>query len=152
MPTVRKSVIVAQPRATMFDLVDGVEHYPEFLPWCAGTEVFERTAEVTKARIDIDYHGLASHITTLNRKDAPSSMTLEFVDGPFEKFKGLWRFVPLGEAGCRVDFSLDYAFSNGALETVLGPVFGHIIETLVDRFVSRAEGSGRESLPPGARP
>jgi ribosome-associated toxin RatA of RatAB toxin-antitoxin module len=139
MPTVRKSVILAQPCATMFALVDDVERYPEFLPWCAGTEVFERTAAVTRARIDIDYHGLESNITTLNRKEAPSTMTLEFVDGPFEKFKGLWRFVPLGEAGCRVEFSLDYAFANVAFEAVLGPVFGHIIETLVDRFVARAE-------------
>lgn len=143
MPTVRKSVIVAQPCATMFDLVDGVERYPGFLPWCKSTEVFERTPELTRARIDIDYHGLTSHITTLNRKQAPREMTLEFVDGPFDEFKGRWSFAPLGDAGCRVEFALDYAFSNAALELLLGPVFGNIIETLVDRFVERAEERDR---------
>lgn len=139
MPTVRKSVIVAQPCATMFALVDGVESYPEFLPWCSATEVFERTPEVTRARLDVDYHGLTSHISTLNRKDAPNEMTLEFVDGPFDEFKGRWRFTKLGEEGCRVELALEYAFSNAALEVLLAPVFGNIIETLVDHFVERAE-------------
>ncbi len=139
MPTVLKSVIVPHPARTMFDLVDGVERYPEFLPWCSGTRVFERTEKITRARIDVDYHGLASHWSTVNRKDAPRSMDLEFVEGPFESFKGRWTFVTLGEAGCRVEFALDYAFSNAAMAALLGPVFGHIIETLVDRFVARAE-------------
>jgi len=143
MPTVRKSVIVAQPCATMFALVDEIERYPEFLPWCSGTEVFERTPGVTRARIDIDYHGLATHISTLNRKDAPREMTLEFVDGPFSEFKGRWRFTGLGAEGCRVELALDYAFASGALEVLLGPVFGNIIETLVERFVARAESPKR---------
>lgn len=139
MPTVRKSVIVDRPARTMFDLVDDVESYPRFLPWCAGAQVYERTAEITVARLDIDYHGLASHIATRNRKHPPERMSLEFVAGPFETFKGHWRFVALGEDGCRVELSLEYAFSNVAFEAVLGPVFGHIIETLVERFVDRAE-------------
>lgn len=139
MPTVRKSVIVDRPSATMFALVDDVESYPEFLPWCSGTQVFERTPEATVARLDIDYHGLTSHIQTRNVKEPPHRMALEFVEGPFDRFKGGWRFTSLGEGGCRVEFALDYAFSSVALETVLGPVFGHIVETLVDRFVERAE-------------
>lgn len=139
MPTVLKSVLVQRPAAAMFALVDAVEHYPEFLPWCSGTQVLERTPEITRARIDVDYHGLASHFSTLNRKQAPGRMDLEFVEGPFETFRGHWRFAPLGDSGCRVEFALDYAFANAALDTLLGPVFGHIIETLVDRFVARAE-------------
>ncbi len=54
MPTVRKSVIVERPAHTMFDLVDDVESYPQFLPWCAATQVYERTESVTVARLDID--------------------------------------------------------------------------------------------------
>jgi ribosome-associated toxin RatA of RatAB toxin-antitoxin module len=147
MPTVRKSVIVPRPADTMFALVDDVESYPQFLPWCASTTVFERTPEATLARLEIDYHGLASHIETRNLKHPPQRMELQFVEGPFERFKGRWHFVELGEEGCRVEFSLDYAFSSVAFEAALGPVFGHIIETLVDRFVERAESlpSARKS-------
>ena len=139
MPTVLKSVLVAHRARTMFDLVDDCESYPRFLPWCSGAQVSERSDEITRARIDIDYHGLTTHISTLNRKEAPHRMDLEFVEGPFTQFKGRWTFTPLGEAGCRVEFALDYSFSSPAMTSLLGPVFGHIVETLVDRFVARAE-------------
>ena len=139
MPTVLKSVLVPRPARTMFDLVDDVESYPEFLPWCSGAKVYERSDALTRARIEIDYYGLTSHFSTLNRKEAPRRMDLEWVEGPLESFTGHWTFVALGEAGCRVELSLAYAFSNPALSALLGPVFGHIMETLVDRFVARAE-------------
>ena len=139
MPTVRKSVIVARPREVLYQLVEGVERYPEFLPWCSGAEVFERDGRVTRARLCIDYHGLQSHIETRNENDPPERIVLEFVDGPFREFHGVWSFTALGAEGCRVEFALDYAFANRALEGMLGPVFGHVIETLVDRFVARAE-------------
>ena len=144
MSHVRKSVIVPHSCATMFALVDAVERYPEFLPWCARTGVLERTAEVTRARIDVDYHGLKTSFTTRNAKRAPHSMTLELVEGPFERFGGEWTFTPLGAEGCRVALSLDYAAAGGALQALMAPVFGQIVETLVDRFVERAdEAAGR---------
>jgi len=143
MPTVRKSVRVAHPAGAMFELVDAVERYPEFLPWCGSTQLIERTAEMTSGRVDIDYHGLKSSITTRNRKEPPEWMHLEFVEGPFEKFHGHWRFVALGDVGCRVEFALDYGFESRAVEALVGPVLGHIMETLVDRFVARADELAR---------
>lgn len=139
MATVSKSVIVPHSAQRMFALVDGVEDYPEFLPWCSSTEVFERSGEITRARLDIDYHGLRTHISTFNRKEPPLRMTLELVDGPFESFAGVWRFAPLGDEGCRIELSLDYVLSSRTVDRVLAPVFGYIMETLVDRFVARAD-------------
>jgi ribosome-associated toxin RatA of RatAB toxin-antitoxin module len=142
MQEVRKTVIVARPAAAMFRLVDECERYPEFLPWCSGAEV-RREDGVVHARLEIDYHGLKSHVATVNQVVPPGSIDLAFADGPFRHFQGHWRFVPLGEAGCRVEFTLDYAFSSATLERVLGPMFAKIVDTLVDRFVDRAE-----SVPP----
>lgn len=139
MATVRKTVLVNRPARELYELVEHCEYYPEFLPWCSGVTVSERTTQLTHARLDIDYHGLKSHIATRNVKHPPERIDLEFVEGPFRRFQGHWRFLPLGSDGCRVEFALDYAFANVALEAVLGPVFGHIIETLVERFVARAE-------------
>src|SRR5262249_53408584 len=139
MPTVRKSVLVDRSAETMFALVEDVERYPEFLPWCKSTMVSERTPQITRARLDIDYRGLKTHIVTLNRKKKPTEMTLEFVEGPFERFGAKWTFTPLGDAGCRVEYAMEYRFSSTAVERVVAPVFGHIAETLVDRFVVRAE-------------
>ena len=140
MPTLRKSAIVPHACETMFELVDRVEAYPEFLPWCAGVQLIERTPELTSARIDIAWRGLKTHVATRNAKRAPAAMDLAFLDGPFETFSGTWRFAPLGEGGCRVEFTLDYAFASRALELALGPLFAQIMGSVVDRFVARAEG------------
>ena len=142
MPTVRKSVIVARPAEAMYDLVENVERYPEFLPWCSATHVYERTGNVIRARLDIAYRGLRMHLTTRNEKEPPQRMTLELVDGPFEHFHGEWRFTPLGDAGCRVELVLDYKLASKALQALLGRVFDHVADTLVERFVERAESSG----------
>ena len=139
MATVLKSVIVPHSAATMFALVDDVERYPEFLPWCSGSAVLERTREITRARIEIGYLGLESRISTVNRKEEPQLMDLELVEGPFDEFRGRWRFVALGEEGCRVELALHYVLSSAALGTAMRPILGQILETIVDRFVARAE-------------
>jgi ribosome-associated toxin RatA of RatAB toxin-antitoxin module len=139
MTAVLKSAIVAHPCATMFALVDDVASYPEFLPWCSRTQLFERTEALTRARIEIDYHGLKLDVATRNAKQYPHAMTLELVEGPFERFHGEWRFVPLGEHGCRVEFSLDYSLAAGMLGPLLASVFAQIAETLVERFIERAD-------------
>ena len=123
----------------MFRLVDEAERYPEFLPWCSAAEIHERTGDRTRATLEIDYRGLKSRITTLNRNSRPETIDLELVEGPFERFLGHWHFLPLGTEGCRVEFTLEYAFSSGTLESLLAPVFGYVTETLVDHFVKRAE-------------
>jgi ribosome-associated toxin RatA of RatAB toxin-antitoxin module len=141
MPTVTKSVLVPHSPERMFELVDGVESYPEFLPWCSGTKLIERTGEVTRARIDVDYHGLRTSFTTRNRKLAPRRMDIELEEGPFDRLEGSWTFTPLGDAGTRVELTLDYALASRSMGKVLTPVFGHIMETLVDRFVERADSA-----------
>jgi ribosome-associated toxin RatA of RatAB toxin-antitoxin module len=141
MPTVTKSVLVPHSPERMFELVDGVEEYPQFLPWCPRTRLLERTAEITRARIDVDYHGLKTHFSTRNRKQAPRRMDIALEDGPFERLEGAWTFTPLGEAGTRVELSLAYELASRAMGQVLAPVFGHIMETLVDRFVERADSA-----------
>jgi ribosome-associated toxin RatA of RatAB toxin-antitoxin module len=138
MPTARKSALVPHSCETLFALVDDVERYPEFLPWCSGTQVFSRTDAITHARIEVDYHGLKSQVTTRNAKEPPRRMTLELEEGPFERFHGEWTFKPLGAQGCRVEFALEYQAAGGAIATLLEGVFGLIASTMVDRFVERA--------------
>jgi len=145
MPTVRKSAIVQRSCAQLFRLVDEVERYPEFLPWCSGTRLMERDERTTVARIDIDYRGLKTHVVTRNAKEAPRLMSLELVEGPFDRFRGEWNFTPLGDEGCRAEFALDYAFTGGLLDALLEGVFGNIAATLVERFVERAQADGGEA-------
>ena len=139
MAVVEKSVLIACTAQQMFDLVDRVEDYPQFLPWCGGTELLERTARLTAARIHISYHGIKAHFATENPKEAPHWMDIRLREGPFKRLDGGWRFTALGDAGCKVEFRLGYEFSSKVLEKALGPVFNHIVGTFVDSFVNRAQ-------------
>ncbi len=123
----------------MYALVDDVEKYPEFLPWCSGTEVLFRDQDITRATIHINYHGIKQSFTTENAKREPHHMQIKLVQGPFRSLEGEWRFTELGDDGCKVEFSLHYEFSGRVLSKLLSPVFGHIANTLVDAFVKRAQ-------------
>jgi len=138
MALVEKSVLIMRTPQQMFELVDRVEDYPQFLPWCGGTELLARTATLTAARIHVNYHGVKAHFSTENAKEVPHWMTIAFREGPFRRLDGGWRFTALGEEGCKVEFKLHYEFSSKLLEKMLGPVFGHIVNTFVDSFVKRA--------------
>lgn len=138
MAIVEKSVIVACSPQQIFDLVDRVEDYPKFLPWCGGTELISRSAQHTAARIHVNYHGLKAHFSTENAKESPHWMNIALRDGPFRRLDGGWRFIALGDAGCKIEFKLQYEFSSKILEKALGPVFGVIADTFVDSFVRRA--------------
>jgi ribosome-associated toxin RatA of RatAB toxin-antitoxin module len=123
----------------MFKLVDGVEDYPAFLPWCAGSELHFRDDSTTDATIHIGYRQVRQHFSTINTKRFPEEMLLKLKSGPFSNLEGYWRFKPLGDTACKIEFMLQYHFSSHLLATVLGPVFDHIANTLVDAFVQRAE-------------
>lgn len=122
----------------MFDLVDGVENYPQFLPWCSATELKFRDDSKTVATLHINYHSVKAHFTTENEKEIPCWMSIKLVDGPFRSLEGMWRFKPLGDNACKIEFSLSYEFSSKLFEKVIGPVFNHIASTFVDAFTKRA--------------
>lgn len=129
----------------MFDLVEDVERYPQFLPWCSGTAVSHRDAQTTHATININYRGIKQGFSTRNQKNPPERMTLHLVEGPFRSLDGEWCFTPLAGNACRIDFRLSYEFSSSLLEKLVGPVFGHIAGTMVDAFLKRADSVYGES-------
>ncbi len=138
MRSVHKSVLVPYSAQQMFDLVERIEDYPKFLPWCGGTKILERAGDQTLARIDISYHGVRTHFTTANRNQAPDRIVVELRDGPFRRLDGVWRFLALTESACKVEFELNYEFATGVLEKLIGPVFGRIADNFIDAFVKRA--------------
>jgi ribosome-associated toxin RatA of RatAB toxin-antitoxin module len=139
MKRVEQSVLVSHSASAMFQLVDDVEHYSEFLPWCGGTTIKLKNEQITEAAIKIDFHGIKQSFTTRNEKSFPSGMDVKLVDGPFKRLQGHWRFHPLSEQACKVELVLEYEFTSTWLEKIIGPVFGHIAGTLVDAFVKRAD-------------
>ena len=138
MPLVEKSVLIERTPAQMFELVDRVEDYPQFLPWCGGTVLHERDDKITAATLRIAYRGINSEFSTVNQKEIPNLMLIHLREGPFSKLEGRWRFTALGDAACKVEFHLHYEFSSRMLAKVLGPVFNYIADSFVESFVKRA--------------
>ncbi len=139
MPKVHKTVILPYTAEQMFDLVEKVEDYPEFLPWCGGATVYTRTDSFLEASIVIAFKGLKQTFRTHNSNTRPHFMLMEFKDGPFRYLKGGWRFESLGTSGVKVLFDLDYEFANKLFAMAIGPVFNMIAQTFIDGFVSRAK-------------
>jgi ribosome-associated toxin RatA of RatAB toxin-antitoxin module len=147
MQCVRKSVLVPYAASRMYELVNRVDLYPQFLPWCGGTEVLAESEHRKTARIDIDYHGVHAHFTTDNAMQPPDSIVITLKDGPFRHLHGEWRFRALGDDGCKIEFELAYEFATKLLDRVIGPVFAHIANTFIDAFVRRAEAVYGEGKP-----
>ena len=122
----------------MYALVDAVEDYPKFLPWCGGVDLLERSEATTSATLHINYHGLKQKFTTQNNKVFPNSMVIELKNGPFKHLDGSWHFIELRENACKIEFRLNYQFANIFLEKLIAPVFNYIANTFVDGFVARA--------------
>ena len=138
MVSIKKSALVLYSREEMFNLVDSVEDYPDFLPWCGGTEVLTKTSKVTKASIKINFRGVKQTFTTENNKNVPKKMVIKLINGPFKELSGEWRFIELDKDACRIELELHYQFSNIILEKLISPVFNIIANTFIDNFVKEA--------------
>jgi ribosome-associated toxin RatA of RatAB toxin-antitoxin module len=139
MAQVEKSVLIEYSAAQMYALVEDVAAYPQFLPWCGGTEILKKEGDMTRAAITIDFRGIKQRFSTENRADPPQLIEMTLVDGPFRQLDGSWRFKPLGEDACKIEFRLHYEFSSKLLEKIVGPVFHYIASTFVEAFVKRAQ-------------
>ncbi len=138
MTTITRSALVPYSDQQMFDLVAGVDRYPEFLPWCGGAQVLEQSPGRQVASVTIAFKGIRQSFTTENTLESPSRIVLALRDGPFSRLDGEWRFKALRPDACRIDFVLDYEMRSGLLAKLLGPIFGQIAQTMVDAFVRRA--------------
>ncbi len=138
MTSISKSALVPYTPAQMFALVDDIEAYPEFLPWCRGARVLSRTDDEVKATIELSRGGVEKAFTTCNRNQKDKMIEMRLVEGPFKHLEGFWRFDALGDEGCKVSFDLEFDFASRMLGMVVGPVFSQIANSLVDSFHKRA--------------
>ncbi len=139
MAIVEKTVLVAHSVEQMFNLVDCVEQYPQFLPWCGGSSVSTLDDGVVHATVHINYHQIKQHFTTENVRNPPYQIDMTLQDGPFKHLDGHWRFIRLSDEACKIEFKLHYEFSSKVLEKLVGPVFHYIANSFVDAFIQRAE-------------
>lgn len=139
MAIVEKKVLVPFSAEQMFVLVDTVDDYPKFLPWCGGASSSAPEGDKMTATVHINYHHIKHSFTTENARQAPQRIDMKLVDGPFKHLDGSWSFIALSPTACKIEFRLHYEFSSKLLEKVVGPVFHYISNSFVDAFIHRAE-------------
>ena len=140
MTLFRKTIFVEYSADQMYSLINDIEKYPEFLPWCGDSKVLSSSDKEITAFLQIDFYGVKQRFSTKNDiSEKPRRMVLNLLEGPFKKLRGEWVFTDLGEDGSKVEFFIEYTFANFLLENILGPVFKKITFSLVDAFRKRAE-------------
>ena len=130
----------------MFDLVADVESYDQFLPWCTESRILSSDEERVEpggpyevvARLGLSRGPLKGAFTTRNRVERPHEIRMQLVEGPFSELTGQWRVESLGDVGCKLMLDLEFDFSGATKDMLLGAVFEHTCNELVDAFVRRA--------------
>ena len=138
MREVKRSALIAESPARMYKLVNDIEHYPDFVPWCTAARVESRTDSEVTATLTIKRGPLRAEFTTRNLLEPDKRVLMQFVSGPFRVLEGIWTFTPLGELGCRVELEMRFEFSNRVAGTLFEPLFENTAASLVDAFVKRA--------------
>lgn len=139
MARIQRSAVVPYTPEQMFDLVNDIEAYPEFLPWCRSARVLGSGDDWIRARLEMAKGALHRSFTTCNTLEPHSRIRIELEDGPFRKLEGDWHFDPAGDGGCRVSLDLEFEFAGRMFSAFAGPIFSQIASTLVDCFRKRAE-------------
>ncbi len=139
MTTIKKSALVSYSAAQMFELVDDVEAYSEFLPWCSKSTVLSRNDDEVRASLELSKGGLKKTFTTCNRIQKNKMIEIRLEEGPFHHLEGFWRFEALEGAACKVSYDMEFELSGKLLSLTMGPVFSQVAESLVDSFCQRAK-------------
>jgi len=138
MPNINRTALVEYSAEQMFQLVDDIAAYPEFLPWCGGAAEHNRNEKQVEASVTIQKGTINKSFTTQNRLSKPDKIELTLVDGPFKKLRGEWRFEAISAKACKITFNMDFEFSNMIVGMAVGPIFNQVANTFVDSFVERA--------------
>ncbi|MHB1948367.1 MAG: type II toxin-antitoxin system RatA family toxin [Gammaproteobacteria bacterium] len=138
MTIIKRNALVSYTSRQMFELVDAVEEYPRFLPWCRSSHIISRSATEVEATLEIAWSGMHKNFTTRNHLYPHERIDITLVSGPFKHLEGRWSFIPLGDQGCKVNMELEFEFAGHIFDKLFQPVFNHIANSLVEAFVKRA--------------
>ena len=138
MREVKRSALVSKPPSELFALINDIESYPQFLPWCTHARVQSRSQREIVATLGVRRGALHGEFTTRNTLEPERSIRMQLVSGPFRTLQGEWRLTPIESNGCRVELTMRFAFRNPLTALLFDSQFAAIIGSLLDAFVARA--------------
>ena len=123
----------------MFELVNNIDDYSQFLNWCDSSSILNQSEDQITASVEINKGGIKQAFSTLNTLTPYESISIELIDGPFDELTGEWRFEPLGENAAKIHLDLQFKFKSMLIDMALSPVFKNIANSQLDSFVARAK-------------
>ena len=139
MTIVQKSALVKFSAQQMFEIVDDIEAYPEFLPWCSGSRILKREGDIVEAEVQISKAGFNKSFATRNRIEGKEKLFMTLLDGPFSSLDGVWTFMPLREDASKISLDLEFEMQSKFASLAFGTVFNQICNTMVSSFTERAK-------------
>lgn len=139
MTIIQRSAIVPHIPEEMYQLVNNIEDYPNFIPWCQATEVHSRNEDEIRATLAFEGGGFRKSFTTCNRLQKNKMIEMRLINGPFKHLEGFWRFEPQGDNECIVKLDLEFELTNKFFGMAFGAVFNQVANSLVEAFSKRAE-------------
>ncbi|MFC3093528.1 type II toxin-antitoxin system RatA family toxin [Alteromonas sediminis] len=138
MPHIQRSALVPFSAESMYELVNDVNRYPEFLPGCADSRIDEQTNEHMSAALLVSKAGIKQWFTTKNTLSPGRSIRMQLTSGPFKTLSGGWSFIPLSEDACKIELDLRFEFESRMVEAAFGKVFKALTTNMVNAFTQRA--------------
>ena len=136
--SVNRSALVQFSAQQMFDLVNDIEAYPQYMDGCRSAHILRREGDWLEARLELSKAGVAQSFVTRNHLKAPETMTMTLVDGPFRQLQGCWTFKPLGDNACKVSFDLEFEMQNKILGLAAARLLESVASKQVDSLCARA--------------
>ena len=136
---IQRSALLPYPAQALYDLVNDVARYPDFLPWCSAATVLESNETEMVAKLDVSKAGMSQQFRTRNKLVPGQSIEMNLVDGPFSQLHGSWVFKALGDKACKISLDLSFEYAGPLVRATLGPLFNQAANTMVDAFCERAK-------------
>ncbi|MFT5116831.1 MAG: ribosome-associated toxin RatA of RatAB toxin-antitoxin module [Kiritimatiellia bacterium] len=139
MAIISRSALVDYSAQQMFDLINDIETYPQFMSGCLAAEIIDQGPTFVEARLTLGKSGFQQSFVTRNELQPPHSMLMRLVEGPFKTFEGHWQFQPLSDSACKVSVDLEFEFSSPIIAMTAGRWFEKNAGQQVDALCQRAD-------------
>ena len=141
MASIQRSALVEYSVEKMFDLVNDIEKYPEFLQSCVKAEVISRNDYEVVGKLCLSKAGIKQEFTTKNLLRRPDAIEMELVEGNFKTFSSRWAFEVLHDNACKVSLYMEFEFDFGLVDFAAEKLLSSTADSLVDSLVSRAKAT-----------
>ncbi|CAC9455899.1 Putative oligoketide cyclase/dehydratase or lipid transport protein YfjG [Bathymodiolus heckerae thiotrophic gill symbiont] len=123
----------------MYQLVNQIDEYPQFLNWCSSACILNQTEDEITASVSINKGAFQQAFTTINKLTTDACIDMQLKDGLFKQLKGAWIFTPLSDSACKINLELEFSFASKLVDIAIAPIFTSISNTQLDAFVERAK-------------